>query len=226
MIGRTAAAAGGMVLFALCAHQGGAWAAIAAGGLIVTAVAISGAGQRAEGKGQREGQRAKGRGQRFGASPLEGFGLGHFSIATLGFTLAGAGIGAGAGLWHRYGLGLPLLPSVSVQPFVIVACLVGAAEELLYRGWLLGQARRFGWPAAIVIAAVAHAAYKTALFAWPPAPMLIDLWWLLLVTTAGGLVLGALRAFSGSVVPAIVAHVAFDFVVYRAVSDAPWWVWG
>jgi len=26
--------------------------------------------------------------------------------------------------------------------------------------------------------------------------------------------------------PPLLAHVLFDFVVYRAVADTPWWVWG
>jgi len=38
-------------------------------------------------------------------------------------------------------------------------------------------------------------------------------------------VLGATRAITGSVVPAVVAHIAFDFVVYGAVGESPWWVW-
>ena len=215
MIRRIAVAAGGMVLFALCAHQGGVWVVAAAGGLLMTAGAIA-----------NEGQRSRVEGQRFDRSLGDLLGLGSFSTTILVFMVAGAGIGAGAGAWHRYALDLPLLPAADIQPFVIVACLIGAAEELLYRGWLLGQARRFGWPAAVTIAALAHAAYKTALFAWPAAPAPVDLWPMLWLTTVGGLVLGALRVWSGSLVPAIAAHAAFDFVVYGAVAGAPWWVWG
>lgn len=205
---KIAAAAGGMVLFALCWHHGMPWSAIAAGGLIMTATAIAWEGQT------------------FGGNPVQFLGLNRFSTSTLVFTLAGAGVGIAFGLLQRRALGLGWQPLVGVQAFVIVACLIGATEELVYRGWLLGQARVFGWPAAIVIAAVAHAAYKTALFAWPAAPAVVDLSQMMLFTTIGGLVAGLLRMWSGSLVPAIVAHMAFDFVVYRAVAEAPWWVWG
>jgi len=212
---RIGAASAGMMLFALFAHQRMPWSIAAAGGLMLAGTAMATAGPRAEGNGQRTR-----------ASPLVGLGLGRASTVTLLFALAGAGIGGAAGFWHRHGLDLPVQPPNGVQPFVIVACLIGAGEELVYRGWLMGQARRFGWPAAIVIAAIAHAGYKTALFAWPAAPVAVDLWEMLWLTTAGGLVLGVLRAWSGSVWPAVAAHVAFDFVVYRALSVAPWWVWG
>jgi membrane protease YdiL (CAAX protease family) len=207
-------ASAGMIVFAVFAHQRLPWSAISAGGLIVAATAVSWAGQDTEGKGRPAG-----------GSPGESFGLGRFSRATLALTLAGAGIGAAAGFWHRYGLEVPLQPQTSVQAFVIVACVIGAVEELLYRGWLMGQARAFGWPAAIVAAALAHAGYKAALFMWPAAPVPVDLWQMLWMTTAGGLVLGVLRAWSGSVWPAAAAHVVFDFVVYRGLTDAPWWVW-
>jgi len=73
---------------------------------------------------------------------------------------------------------------------------------------------------------VAHAAYKTALFVWPPAPVAVDLVAILALTFIGGLVLGLLREASNSVLPPVAAHVAFDFVVYGALDQAPWWVWG
>jgi membrane protease YdiL (CAAX protease family) len=211
---RVSAASAGMILFALCAHQSGLWSAIAAGGLIMTAAAI-GVSQKSEVKRQRRG-----------AGPMKHFGLGRFSARIWAFTLGGAALGAGVGFWHRSGLDLPLVASTSPSPFVLVACLIGAAEEILYRGWLLGTVRRFGWPAAVIVAALAHAGYKTALFAWPAAPTGIDLLNLFALTAMAGIVLGALRAASGSVWPAVAAHAAFDFVVYRGVAEAPWWVWG
>jgi membrane protease YdiL (CAAX protease family) len=146
----------------------------------------------------------------------------------LGLLLAAIGIAAGAtaGLLHRFDLGLPVLPAAAFEPFVLLACLIGATEELVYRGWLFGKIRRFGWPAAIMIATVAHTAYKVALFARPGVPVPVDLLSLALWTMGGGLVLGVLRAASGRVGPAVAGHVAFDLVVYHQVAEAPWWVWG
>jgi membrane protease YdiL (CAAX protease family) len=210
---RVAVASGGMILFALCSHQGLPWSAIAAVGLILTAWAIAIGEEPTVVDGNSR------------TDALEDAGLRTWSPLMLAITLAGAGIGTGAGVWHRYGLDLPLQPPQGTQAFVVVACLIGATEELLYRGWLLGQTRALGWPAAIMASALAHAAYKTALFALPPAPVAIPLWDMMWLTLMGGLVLGALRAWSGSVMPAIVAHAAFDFVVYRGLREAPWWVW-
>jgi membrane protease YdiL (CAAX protease family) len=208
-----AAASCGMVLFAACAHHGLPWALLAAAGLLATAIAIGASTGADQARASPDGLAAL-------------VGLNRMSAAVPAFALAGAAIGAGAGLWHRSGLGVPVFPQTSIQPFVIVACVIGATEELLYRGWLFGQARAYGWPAAVAIAAVAHAAYKTALFAWPPMPIAVSLPDMMLLTTIGGIVLGLLRTASGSVIPAVIAHVAFDFVVYRAMGSAPWWVWG
>jgi membrane protease YdiL (CAAX protease family) len=203
-----------MILFALCSHQGMPWIIAGAGGLLLTAAAIAGGSQRSEVESQK-----------FAAGPASVLGLDGFSITIAVFTLAGVGVGAGAGLLHRNALGIALQPAEGVEAFVIMACLIGATEELIYRGWLFGKARAFGWPAAVMIAAIAHASYKTALFAWPPAPVAVDLWGMAVWTAAGGIVLGLLRVFSGSLIPPLLAHAAFDFVVYRSVAHAPWWVW-
>ena len=209
--GRTAtgiaAASVGLVLFALCSHQGMPWLAVAAAALLMTAAVIGWLP--------------------FGDASTAGvLGLDSVSVKIALFSLVGVGIGTGGGLWHRSALGIALQPVAGVEAFVIVACLIGATEELVFRGWILGKARAFGWPAAVIIAAVAHAAYKTALFAWPAVPVAVDLAGIARWTVAGGMVLGLLRAFSGSVVPSLVAHAVFDFVVYRCVAHAPWWVWG
>lgn len=202
-----AAAAAGMVLFAFCAHQGLPWLAAGLAGFAVAAAAIAWSG--------------------FGdAQPAELLGLEGFTRKAAVIAIAGLAIGAGAGLAHRITLGMPLFPTAGVEAFVLVACLIGAVEELIYRGWLQGRARMLGWPAAVVIAAVAHAAYKTALFAWPADPVPVDLAGIALWTAAGGIVLGLLRVLSGSIVPPMLAHIAFDFVVYRSIADPPWWVWG
>ena len=200
-----AAASAGLVLFAWCAHQRVPWAFAAAAGLLVTGVAI-------------------GRSLRRAASPSNLLGLDYRSGRTWLYALAGAGLGAAGGALHRNALGLTPFAD-AVRPFVIVACLIGAMEELVYRGWLFGRLLAWGRPAAVIGAAIAHAAYKMALFAWVPAVPGVDLPSLALWTMAAGLVLGATRAITGSVVPAVAAHIAFDFVVYGAAGEAPWWVW-
>jgi membrane protease YdiL (CAAX protease family) len=196
-----------MVVFALCSHQGLPWAAAGAGGLAITAAAIVWAG--------------------FGNErPAELLGLERPSSKTVLFSAVGIALGGGGGMLHRDSLGLSLAPTGGIEAFVAVACLIGGAEEIVYRGWLLGRARALGWPAAVVIAALAHAAYKTALFAWPADPVTVDLAGFALWTTVGGIALGLLRVSSRSVIPPLLAHAAFDFVVYGSVAHAPWWVWG
>jgi membrane protease YdiL (CAAX protease family) len=202
-----AAAATGAIVFAICAHQGLPWLAVGVGGLAISALAIAWSG--------------------FGDSrPAELLGLDRFSGKIAVLTVVAGALGVAAGLSHRDTLGIALFPRENIEAFVLMACLIGATEELIYRGWLLGRARMLGWPAAIVIAAIAHAAYKTALFAWPADPTPIDLTDIAAWTAAGGVVLGLMRRISGSVLPPMLAHIAFDFVVYRAVAHAPWWVWG
>jgi len=206
-LAEVAVASAGMVLFGLCAHQGLPWRAVGAGGLLIAAATIA---------ASRSGT----------LSPPAVLGLEGFSRRIGLFTLLGGVIGGSAGLLHRSSLGIALWPAQGAEPFVLVACLIGATEEFVYRGWLLGRARVLGWPAAVLVAALAHAAYKAALFAWPPSPPPVDVLGLLLWTAAGGLVLGLLRVFTGSVIPSLVAHAVFDFVVYRSVAHAPWWVFG
>lgn len=205
-----AAASAGMVLFAWCSHQGLPWSMAGAAGLLITASAMSWL-------------------QFGGASPASVLGLERFSRPAAMFAVAGVLIGVGAGASQRYALGIPVQPAEHLEWFVVVACLIGATEEIVYRGWLLGRGRSLGWPTTVVVAAAAHAAYKTALFAWPSVPSFlsgVDLAGIALGTFAGGIVLGVLRVTSGSLIPAVLAHIAFDFVVYASVAQAPWWVWG
>jgi membrane protease YdiL (CAAX protease family) len=200
------AVAAGMVAFALFSHRGLPWILVGTTGLLIAAASL---------------ERSLRRAPRVAAL----LGLDGFSGETVLFAIVGCALGAGAGLLHRRGLELPLLPAGGLEVFAAVACLIGATEELLYRGWLQGRLRALGWPVAVVVAAAAHAAYKSALFAWPPGPAEIDCAVIAGWTFVGGVVLGLLRQFSGSVVPSMVAHAAFDLLVYGAVAHAPWWVW-
>lgn len=196
----------GMAGFALCAHQGMPWRVVAMVSLLVVAATIGWMSH----------------GDECLAATL---GLDRCSLKTAFMILIGTGIGIGGGLWHRSELGIATQGVIGVEPFVIVACLIGATEELVFRGWFQGKAIAFGWPAAVIASAVAHAAYKTTLFVWPAGPVAVDLAGVARWTLAGGIVLGLLRVMSGSVIPSIMAHAVFDFVVYRLVANAPWWVW-
>jgi membrane protease YdiL (CAAX protease family) len=200
-----AAVAAGMALFAVLAHHGLPWAVFGAASLLAVALIIGGSLRQAVAGAQLLGLRSARRGR---------------AVLALG-----AALGVGAGLLHRHSMGQPLWPPGGWAGFAPVAALVGAGEELLYRGWLQGRARSLGPGVAVVLAAAAHTAYKTLLFAWPAVPVAIDYTGLALLTFAGGLVLGTLREAAGSVWPSVTAHAAFDLVVYGALAAAPWWVW-
>jgi membrane protease YdiL (CAAX protease family) len=206
-LGVVVAAPAGMVVFALLSHRGGLWIVPGALGLLLAAGTIA-------------------RHLRRVPRPAALLGMDRWPPKPILLCVLGVVIGAGTGALHRVNLGLPLWPVGHLGAFVPFACLIGATEELLYRGWLQGALRPHGWLAAVAIAAVAHAAYKTALFAWPPESMTIDLTPIGLWTTAGGIVFGLLRQLSGSVWPPLLAHAAFDLIVYREAAHAPWWVWG
>jgi membrane protease YdiL (CAAX protease family) len=162
------------------------------------------------------------------SQPLELLGLSRQSRHLPLLALLGVAAGVVGGLSHGSPQGVPVPVGGGIHPFVLLACLIGAMEELVYRGWLYGRAARFGWPAAVLVAAVAHAAYKAALFALPPIGLdsRFDVAGMFVWTVFGGLVAGGLRAWSRSVVPSVVAHVAFDAVVYAVLAVPPWWVWG
>ena len=200
------AAAAGLAVFAAFSHRSAPWILVALGGFAIAAAAILWSG--------------------FGAArPAELLGLVGFSKRVAMFSALGVALGLGAGMWHRYALDLSLWPGPGIEAFVVVACLIGATEEIIYRGWILGRARVLGCAAAVLIAALAHTAYKTALFPLPSEAVSVDLVQVALVTFLGGIVLGTLRVASRNLMPALLAHAAFDFVVYGAVASAPWWVW-
>jgi len=200
------AASGGMVLFALLAHSPLPGFALAMAGLILTVGALSVSFRTGESVGSL-------------------FGLARLTRPVLGWTVVGSLAGAGLALLFRHISDQTLLPG-TLASFVFVASAIGAAEELLYRGFVQGRLARLGWPAAVALAALAHTAYKTALFAFPPEGLVIQLPFLAFWTLLAGVAFGLIRHFCGSVVPALMAHVLFDILVYGDWVRAPWWVWG
>jgi membrane protease YdiL (CAAX protease family) len=195
-----------LTVFALFSHRRSPHFVWGAMGLLVAAAAIAWSLHRA-------------------ARPGSLLGLEALRGKTVWWSVLGLALGGGAAMLYQSQQGMFAWPSGHLGPFAAMACLIGATEELVYRGWLQGTVRPFGRPAAVIIAGVAHAAYKTALFAWPPFPIAADLTAMAGWTFAAGLGAGVLRESSGSVIPPMVAHAAFDLVVYGALAQAPWWVW-
>lgn len=114
------------------------------------------------------------------------------------------------------------LPMPGIGFFALSAFAIGLVEELVYRGLLYQMWQAGGPVVAILLSAIAHTAYKLALLApYPSVDLLPVAGW----TLGAGAVLGALRHFSGSVLPAAANHVVFDVLVYGAAATGPDWVW-
>jgi len=211
----------GMAAFALLrsAHVAGGLASL--GGLAVVAVALY-------------------LPLRSGRSPTTLFGLVPLSRRTWCVVAVGGAIGLALGMGFRW-VWMPASFPRTLTLFVWTAVAIGAAEEVLYRGYVQGRLTAALAPrrtnpitrahlarlaAAVILTAGAHAAYKALLFAWPPEDVAIDYTFLVTWTLIGGAAFGLLRAWAGNVWPALVAHVAFDVLAYGDAVHAPWWVWG
>ena len=234
-----AAASAGMVLFALFVRSGLPLTVLSGVGLLMTVAAVANS-------------------LRLERSPAAILGFSPASAKVGAYLVVACAVGAGFAVLHRVTWEMGTLPT-RLTSFAVVGAAVGAAEELLYRGYvqgrmaralvgaLLGRGRSPHRPrqsgedrggcgdpprrvvylaVAVVLAAAAHTAYKTALFAFPPEGVAIDLEFLAVWTLLGGVVFGVLRTLSGSVLPPVVAHVVFDIIVYGGNVEAPWWVWG
>jgi len=134
-----------------------------------------------------------------------------------------------AAVAYRRLLGEEYFPS-SLHWFALVAVGIGAIEELLWRGWMQGAlAKTLGSAAAMLAAAGSHAAYKTALFVFPPDGVARQTPGALLfiagVTFSFGAVLGLIRLRQGTIAAPMAFHTLFDLLVYGQYASAPWWVW-
>jgi len=156
--------------------------------------------------------------------PFAVLALGLSTRRAVAVSVAGAVLGVVLGVVYRQQYGWPLLPA-RLTLFAALAALIGAMEELLYRGYVQGRARRLGVVGAVAFAAACHAAYKSCLFALAPVPIGVAFWNLALVSFVAGVAFGALRELAGSLWPALLAHAAFDIIVYGGYAQPPWWVW-
>ena len=147
-----------------------------------------------------------------------------FSPKMFAYCMTGLLMGMAGAMYYRGSYGMPVLPAV-IRSFTGVAVCIGIVEELVFRGYIQGQVSKLHPGFAIVFAAFAHATYKAFLFLSPAAQQYQSI--LLFYTWSFGafILIGLLRYYSKSIVPAIIVHAVFDFVVYAENIQAPWWVW-
>lgn len=141
------------------------------------------------------------------------------------YTLAGFLTGMLLAMAYRWYLGISLLPFSGPHYFIIVACLIGALEELVFRGFIQEYAKSINAPFSVFFGSISHTGYKCCLFLAPLAAADIDIKFLALWTFGAGILFGSLKHFSKSIFPPLIAHVIFDLFVYAEFLHAPWWVW-
>lgn len=110
-----------------------------------------------------------------------------------------------------------------LRTFASVSMSIGFTEELIFRGYFLGRLLESRGPAAsIILSALFHAVYKTAVFI--PSSTADQLVLLGGFTFTFGVLLGHWRIQTQSIWPSAAFHVVFDLWVYGD-RTTPWWVW-
>jgi membrane protease YdiL (CAAX protease family) len=140
------------------------------------------------------------------------------------FCLLGIVSGILISLLYRWHLDISLFPG-SIHLFVIIAAVIGAFEELVFRGFLQEQVKSINAPFSVLFSTISHTGYKCCLFLAPAAAATIDILSLALWTFLFGLLFGTIRHLSKSILPSLIAHAIFDIMVYAEYVKAPWWIW-
>lgn len=157
-------------------------------------------------------------------SLLHAFGLVPVSRRILIFTIPALLLGMGFAWLTRSTFDLSPLPQ-SVSRFALIAPLIGATEELIFRGYIQGQLRSIGRIFSIVYGSAVHTCYKLLVILSLSLPLQFDLFFLVIWTFIGGVTFGILRDWSRSSIPPVIAHAIFDIVLYGGYAVAPVWVW-
>ena len=152
------------------------------------------------------------------------FGIGRLNRKILYYTLPALALGILLGILTRRRFELTLVPA-GFTGVALLAPLIGAAEELLFRGYFQGQLRNIGRLFSVLCASAFHTCYKLLVILSLAVPLQFDFFFLILWTFIGGILFGILRELSGSSFPPAIAHAAFDVMVYGGMATAPVWVW-
>jgi len=155
---------------------------------------------------------------------LPAFGISKLNRKTLLYTIPAILTGLFFGMLTRNKFGLPLLPT-TFGTLVLVSPIIGAFEEIVFRGYIQGHLRPVGRNFSLLSASAAHTGYKALVIITLASPLQFDLFFLVVWTFIGGTVFGVLRELSGSVIPPVIAHMVFDVILYGSLSVTPVWVW-
>jgi membrane protease YdiL (CAAX protease family) len=158
------------------------------------------------------------------SSLLVVFGLQHFSIRVIYYTMAGLVFGFLLAILNNLVSGDDILPG-QLAGFAIIAPIIGITEELVFRGFVQSQMGKAGLLPGIVIPSSGHAFYKFLVIKTLPYDLDVNFASLVLLTFLAGIVFGILRHCSKSVIPPAAAHAIFDIVIYGGLISAPVWVW-
>jgi membrane protease YdiL (CAAX protease family) len=155
---------------------------------------------------------------------LEAFGIKQLNRKLLLYVLSAIVLGVILGIITRNRFELTLLPS-GFTGVAFVAPLVGATEELVFRGYIQGHLRPVGKIFSIVTTSAFHTSYKLLVILTLAIPLQFDFFFLIFWTFVGGVLFGTLRELSGNTIPPVIAHAVFDIILYGGLASAPVWVW-
>jgi len=155
---------------------------------------------------------------------LKTFGLNLLNRKVLLYFLPALALGLILGILTRNRFELTLIPG-GFTGVALVAPMVGATEELVFRGYIQGRLRPGGAFFSIIGATAFHTSYKLLLILTLAVPLQFDFLFLMFWTFLGGVLFGILREGSGSCLPPLLAHAFFDVILYGGLATAPVWVW-
>lgn len=128
------------------------------------------------------------------------------------------------GMLTRNRFEMSIIPE-GITRVAIIAPLVGAMEELVFRGYIQWQIRPSGKILSIFCTSAFHTCYKLLVILSLTVPLQFDFFFLISWTFIGGTLFGILRELSESSIPPVLAHAIFDILLYGGLATAPMWVW-
>ena len=125
-------------------------------------------------------------------SILKAFGVDRLKRKILLYCLPALVLGLLMGIFTRNSADLSLLPD-RITRVAIIAPLVGAVEELIFRGYIQGHLLPLGRWFSIISASAGHSAYKVLVILTLSLPLQFNISFLVIWTFIGGLLFGLLR---------------------------------